>query len=150
MANMANIVDFNNSDGLPPEVVKKLNNNFWHVVDKIRDPGIVMTSGATLPEPRTDEALFYNVEDGSLYIWSGYDGPGSDGSEWQKVEQGFIRVEDRIPVSDEPSTHGEKVWYSTSDNQFYILAESSIASLPLRWYALDSYIAQVAIAAVNQ
>lgn len=40
MADMSNIVDFNNSDGLPPDVVRKLNNNFWHVVMKMFDPDV--------------------------------------------------------------------------------------------------------------
>lgn len=149
MADMSNIASFNNSDGLSPWIVQKLNNNFWSIVQKISDPEIVMVSGSTFPEPRTNEAMFYNTDTGDLYIWGEYIPAGQsdpvDG--WVKTDLGCIRVEDRAPASDE-QTLGEIIWYSRDERQFYILTSSTNFSLPLRWYSLESYIYAIASAAV--
>ena len=47
------ILSFNNSSGLPPDVVAKLNNNFYHLKNMFTDPEIVMAAGVELPDPLT-------------------------------------------------------------------------------------------------
>jgi len=145
MADMSNIVNFKNSDGLPPDVVLKLNHNFWHVVSKITDPEIIAVSGTTLPEPRTTETLFYNTDTGDLYVWGENEVLGGQvESGWQKVDMNLIHSEDSAPASDE-HTHGEVIWYDTDAKEFYILTGSTALSLPVRWISLEAFIRAVAI-----
>lgn len=65
-----NIANFNMSDGIPPLLMQKLNNNFMNILDLIRDPEVNIVSGAMAPDPRTDETLWYNTETGELSIWA--------------------------------------------------------------------------------
>ena len=143
---MTNIVDFNNSDGLPPEVIKKLNNNFWHAVNKIVEDQIVAVAGETAPDPRTDETLWYKTDTGDLYVWAEALLPGGQTEwGWMKIDLNLIHSEDSAPVSDE-QTHGEVFWYDTSSHEFYLLTGSTLASLPVRWVSLEMFVYQVALA----
>lgn len=115
---MTNIVDFNNSDGLPPGVIQKLNHNFWSVVQKIIAPEVVVVAGATEPNPRTNETLFYNTATGDLYIWSEYNGTWG----WEKIDIGYIHVDSDDPynASIRPQNpyirKNEFMWISTNPN----------------------------------
>ena len=64
------ILDFNMSDGIAPLIMQKLNSNFRNLRNLIRDPEVVIASGATAPDPRTDETLWYNTETGELSVWA--------------------------------------------------------------------------------
>ena len=120
MADMSNIASFNNSDGLSPWIVQKLNNNFWSIVQKISDPEIVMVSGSTFPEPRTNEAMFYNTDTGDLYIWGEYIPAGEiDPVEgWRKVDTGFIHVDPNPPGVSEYERTTEFIWIDQSNSVY--------------------------------
>ena len=143
------ILSFNNSSGLPPDVVSKLNNNFYHLKNMIKDPEIVMTAGIELPDPRTVETLFYKTDTGQLYIWADEQLPGQSAPEktWVPVDLGFIRVEDiSSPASDDPSTHGERIWYNENTKQFYILTQTMHSEghpLRLGWWSLEDYVRSI-------
>lgn len=115
MADMTNIVDFNNSDGLPPWVIQKLNNNFWSVVHKILDDQVVMVAGVTEPTPRTDETLWYKTDTGDLYIWREFEGEWG----WDKIDIGYIHVDPTNPVSSTYSRKNEYLWISKDDSDLY-------------------------------
>ena len=110
---MTNIVDFNNTDGLPPLVIQKLNNNFWNIIRKIVDPEVVMVSGSTLPNPRTNETLFYNNDTGDLYIWKKIDASNWG---WVLTDIGYIHIDDKAPY-DPSCTYtrvSEFIWINTT------------------------------------
>ena len=145
---MSNIVDFNNSDGLPPDVVRKLNNNFWHVVMKMFDPDVVMVSGATLPEPRTNETLFYNTVTGELYIWFYHENFDPNVYTepywgWKLVDIGFIHVENDNPGHSSYIRQREFIWYDTSTATIYLWFKPS-GQMSAGWHSLkqavDGYI----------
>lgn len=112
MADMTNIVDFNNSDGLPPWVIQKLNHNFWGVVQKIIKDQIVMVASVTEPSPRTDETLWYKTDTGDLYIWREFEGEWG----WDKIDIGYIHVDLTNPVSSTYSRKNEYIWISTGSS----------------------------------
>ena len=64
------IMSFSSADSMEPRAAAKLNNNFRFLLSQIKDPEIVMAAGYTLPDPRVDETLFYQLDTGDLYIWS--------------------------------------------------------------------------------
>lgn len=150
MINMANIVDFNNSDGIPPDVIKKLNNNMFELAQKITIPEIVMTAGIEFPEPRTDETMFYKTDTGDVYIWglANQSLPGeqrSDKEQWVKVDLGNIRIEQGPPptVGDQRTDYqltNEILWFSIDEKTLYILMEPERSSWnpnPVYgWYSL--------------
>jgi hypothetical protein len=67
---MAYLMNFNSMDGLDPRIVAKLNNNFRAIQDMLPDEEIVMVAQATPPTPRTDETLWYDTDNGKLWIWA--------------------------------------------------------------------------------
>lgn len=109
---MTNIVDFNNSDGLPPWVIQKLNNNFWNVVYKILDDQVVMVAGVTEPTPRTDETLWYKTDTGDLYIWREFEGEWG----WDKIDIGYIHVDDNPPGVSSYQRENEFLWIDKSNS----------------------------------
>jgi len=138
---MGNIVDFNNSDGLPPTVVQKLNNNFWHVVKKIIEPSIVVVAGSTAPNPRTDETLFYNTDTGELYIWNQYENTWG----WNKIDIGYIHVDQHTPMDSTYTRKGEVLWvsldYSTL-SPIYIWSKN-VQTDTWEWIPLETFIVNV-------
>lgn len=112
MADMANIVDFNNSDGLPPWVIQKLNHNFWGVVQKIVEDQVVMVASVTEPSPRTDETLWYKTDTGDLYIWREFEGEWG----WDKIDIGYIHVDPDDPVNSTYTRKNEYLWISKNSN----------------------------------
>ena len=145
MADMTNIVDFNNSDGLPPGVVQKLNNNFWHTISKILTPQIVVSAGSTKPDPRTDETLFYDTITGDLYIWREFQGNWG----WDKIDIGYIHVDLYNPY-DSRTTYTRKnefLWIATSDDHFmppiYVWARDPSNNL-IYWVPLQDFVEWVA------
>jgi hypothetical protein len=105
MADMSNIVDFNNSDGLSPDIVKKLNNNFFNMANKIVGSDIVMVAGINPPDPRTDETLFYKTDTGDLYIWSKFIPIDPDTQEPQDPYWDWMKIDINLleSVSEHPS-----------------------------------------------
>ena len=122
MADMSNIVDFNNSDGLSPDIVKKLNNNFFNMANKIVGSDIVMSAGINPPDPRTNETLFYKTDTGDLYIWAKYvplDPTEDIYWDWMKIDVNVFTIGTSLPY---PRTN-ETMFYDTTTGELYIWAK---------------------------
>jgi len=139
MANMSNIVDFNNSDGLPPDVIKKLNNNVFQLAQKISDPQIVMVSGVEFPDPRTDETLFYKTDTGDLYIWAHVDEGSPDEWEWLKIDLSGIHVDTAPPGQSQYNRRQEFLWFDVTHETLYIWTQLS-QDPGASWYTIPDII----------
>lgn len=143
MADMTNIVDFNNSDGLPPLVIQKLNNNFWNVIHKIIEDEIVIVASVTAPEPRTDETLWYKNDTGELYIWREFDGNWG----WDKIDIGYIHV-DTVGPYDSGVTYTRKnefIWIATNPNHgisppIYFWGDDPRGEYGTGWYPFEFFV----------
>jgi hypothetical protein len=85
---MAYLANFQNSDGLDPIVIAKLNENFRAIIQMIPKNEVVMVAQALEPQPRTDETLWYNTDTGALYIWA-YNSTSNEW-EWTLLENTFL------------------------------------------------------------
>ena len=116
------ILQFGFTDGLTPIIMRKLNSNFSILQDMIKDPQIVSVAGATAPDPRTDETLWYDTETGDLYIWAqGVDTTTGlpDGNwSWKKLDLNIVRFGAGQPeayVSD-----GQMLYYDYEHHLLYV------------------------------
>ena len=151
MADMANIVDFNSSDGLPPWVIQKLNHNFWGVVQKIVEDQVVMVASITEPSPRTDETLLYKTDTGDLYLWSLFENnppspsPQEPHWDWKKLDLGFIHIDPDTPWDSDYRREEEVLWYETTTGKLFIYTDIYIDGVgsitPARWHSIHDLIA---------
>lgn len=114
MAYQRNIVDFNQSDGIPPLLIQKLNNNFFNLQQSLQAPQITMVSGATFPNPRTNETLFYNTSTGELYVWIFSE--MNNKWDWSKIDVGYIHIDDNPPNNSSYQRQDEMLWIDRSNN----------------------------------
>ena len=142
------ILDFNMSDGLAPLIMQKLNVNFKNLRSLIRDPEVVITSGATEPDPRTDETLWYNTETGELSIWAqGIDpltGQPNGEWDWRKLDLNMAVIENYPPIDQHGASYipseGQFLWYDTSTQKLWIWQRASYYQGGPGWETLESII----------
>lgn len=143
------IMSFDNSSGLPPQVVAALNNNFYHLANMFEDPQIVMASGSELPEPRTTESLFYDDDSGNLYIWKLFKGdpyanpPTQDEWGWGALDSGIIHVDDNDPDGSSYRRNQEIIWYDESHHTFYLWYRPPNMAGDPNWWSLEDIIRNV-------
>ena len=138
------IINFDNSSGLPPQVVAALNNNFRYLVNRFQDPNITAVSGVNPPKPRNNETLFYKIDNGDLYIWKHFDENQDYGIEdhwdWSKLDIGLIHVENSAPSSSTFVRQDEVIWYDTLHHDIYFWYEPQGAMGGARWYSIAEII----------
>lgn len=143
MADMGNIIDFNNMDGLPPLVIQKLNNNFWNLINMIPISQVVISSGYSLPDPRVDETIFYDIETGDLYTWYYYENFDPNVYDepywgWKKLDVGFIHVEDNSPENSSYIRQEEFIWYDLSSSMIYFWLKVP-GEMNTSWISLNDF-----------
>lgn len=147
MSIVSGIASFNTADGLPNNVMSKLNRNFWLIANAIKDPDIVMTASYSKPEPRTNETLWYDLGTGELWIWALTDVndpllPEDDTWEWKKLDLGIAHVDDDTPSVSAYQRDAEFLWYDSSEHDLYVYTQLPGGMQAPQWYLLPEYIHQ--------
>lgn len=116
------IMSFDNTNGLDPKVVAKLNNNFWYLANMFTDPEIVAVSSVNAPDPRTNETLWYKTDTGDLYIWSLFTPIDPDTLEqqdpewrWTKIDLNLVELVDTAPANSVRDTNALIKYHVTSN-----------------------------------
>ena len=141
------ILDFNMSDGIAPLIMQKLNANFRNLRNLINDPEVVIASGATAPDPRTDETLWYNTETGELSIWAQVidleTGEWTGEWEWRAINTNLVAFHDFSPMASMSEYYappeGQVFWYDTAHHQLSIWCQPPYSVEP-RWESLENII----------
>lgn len=129
------IANFNMSDGIPPLLMQKLNNNFRTILESIEDPEVNIVSGATAPDPRTDETLWYNTETGELSIWARVidltTGEPKEPPEWawKSVGLDLVQVGDGDPSFDNVPPKDSFLYYEAQSKMLWIYQRNGGANV---------------------
>lgn len=144
------IINFDNSSGLPPQVVAALNNNFRYLVNRFQNPAVIFEAGVNPPSPRNNATLFYKTDNGDLYIWKHFNAiPNPDPNvqtplvpehwAWDKTDVGLIHVDISDPGFDQYVRQDEVIWYNTVTNNIFFWYTMPNASGP-DWHSIAEII----------
>ena len=148
-------MSFDNTCGLDPKIVAKLNNNFWYLANMFTDPEIVAVASVNPPSPRTNETLWYETTTGDLHLWSVVrydesedpDNPGetivSPVWDWLKLEVNLIHLSDEDPTANDVPDRTTVFWYNTETGNMFVwglVNTAQAGSNPViewRWLKMD-------------
>lgn len=139
------IADFNPMDGLEPLVIQKLNNNFQSLLRMFMPLAINMVAQSEAPDPRTDETLWYDTDNGDLYIWAQVWDPiaGSftDNWEWRKFLTDVLTLGVDDPAGNPPE--GAVLYFNTTTKRLWVYSKADSFSSVGDWHTLEDYITSI-------